>query len=348
MKVIFFTMAYNAQMTIRRTIDSILSQTFQEFDYYILDNASTDDTEKIILEYCEKDERIIPIHVNKNDPPNGGAFFHTIVSATDADYIVWCDADDAYTPDFLENMVTFAEENHLDVAACGYDKIDGCNGEVIKHRALEENLVIYGELFAEKFIQYRGFMSYLWGKLYSIPFLKSKSVTGTIRKERICNDSMWTMGLFQMAERVGIYGKAMYQYYQYPRSLSHMNIEASLNSYCDLWWATKKYLEFYGPISKLNEDFLYAIHLSLVEEMVGNIFSAESETRKKLELLFKVFSDPIWRETLLRDADPMFRNLAAREEYVADIKEKVDVLPEIENYQKQKEQLFEKLELVSA
>ena len=105
MKVIIFTMAYNAQTTIERTIDSILNQTFGEFEYYILDNASTDNTEKIIFDYSRKDERIIPIHVNKNDPPNGGAFFHTIVNATNAKYIVWCDADEAYTPDFLEKMI---------------------------------------------------------------------------------------------------------------------------------------------------------------------------------------------------------------------------------------------------
>ena len=55
MKVIIFTMAYNAQTTIERTIDSILNQTFGEFEYYILDNASTDNTEKIIFDYSRKD-----------------------------------------------------------------------------------------------------------------------------------------------------------------------------------------------------------------------------------------------------------------------------------------------------
>ncbi|MCI8646455.1 MAG: glycosyltransferase family 2 protein, partial [Firmicutes bacterium] len=252
MKVVIFTMAYNAQTTIRRTIESILNQTFHSFEYYILDNASTDDTEEIIVDYSEKDKRIIPIHVNKNDPPNGGAFFHTIIHATNAKYAVWCDADDAYALDFLENMVSFAEENQLDVAACGYDKIDGLTGEVIKHRTLEKNLILCDQSFSDEFIQYRGFVSYLWGKLYSIPFLKKREVTGTIRKERICNDSAWTLGVFKKAKRAGIYGKAMYQYYQYPHSLSHMNIETSLSSYRDLWTATRLYLESYGSISKLN------------------------------------------------------------------------------------------------
>ena len=180
----------------------------------------------------------------------------------------------------------------------------------------------------------------MWGKLYSIPFLKKKSTTYTPKKERICNDSISVLGLFRKAERAGVYGKAMYQYYQYPHSLSHMNIEASLSSYRELWTATKEYLEYYGPISKLNEDFLYAIYLSLVDEEVGNVFGAELDTEKKLELLNEIFSDPVWADTLKRDADPLFRNLAARKEFVSDIKDIVLALPEIERYSRKKQQLF--------
>lgn len=339
-KVIIFTMAYNAQETIGRTITSILNQTFGNFEYYILDNASTDNTEEVIFDYGKKDERIIPLHVNKNDPPNGSAIFNTLVWATNANYIVWCDADDTYTPDFLENMVNFANANKLDIAACGYDKIDGLTGEVVKHRTLEEHLVVYGNLFTEMFIQYRGFVSYLWGKLYSIPFLKAKSTTHTPKKERICNDSIGVLGLFKKANRVGIYGKAMYQYYQYPHSLSHINIEASLSSYRDLWTATKEYLESYGPISKLNEDFLYAIHLSLVDEAIGNVFAADLDTEKKLDLLKQVFSDPVWGDTLRRDANPIFCNLAGRKEFVSSVKNKILNLPEIERFPIEKQCLF--------
>ena len=53
-KVIIFTMAYNAQETIGRTITSILNQTFGNFEYYILDNASTDNTEEVIFDYGKK------------------------------------------------------------------------------------------------------------------------------------------------------------------------------------------------------------------------------------------------------------------------------------------------------
>lgn len=343
-KVIIFTMAYNAQKTIRRTIESIINQTYSNFQYFILDNASTDDTGKVIAEYSEADSRIVPLRVNKNDPPNGGAFFSALVHASDADYIVWCDADDSYKPDFLEKTVRFAKENNLDMVSCGYEKIDGITGEVIKQKESTRNMILYDRLFESEFISYRGYMSYLWGKLYSVPFLRERRITGTVSKEQICNDTNWVMGVFSKAKRVGIYGEPMYEYYQYPRSLSRTNIEASLSSYHDLWVATKEYIEFYGPVSKQNEDFLYAIHLSLVEEAVGNIFEAELDTKKKLELLEKVFSDPVWVETLTRDADPMFHSLANRSKYVAEVKNKLLNLPGTELWQEKTEFVLSLLE----
>jgi glycosyltransferase involved in cell wall biosynthesis len=323
-------MAYNAQNTLSRTIESILKQTREDFEYYILDNGSTDDTEKIIIDYAERDKRIKQLHININDITNGTLIWSTLIYATSAKYIVWCDADDEYTPDFLENMVGFVEENQLDFAACGYEKIDGITNEVIKHRALTENLVLYGDLFTEEFIRYRGFAICVWGKLYSIPFLRKKNLIGTERSYQFCYDSIYAIKAFQNAGRAGIYGKAMYKYYQYPWSISNTTIKDSLTSYRDLWDATKESLEYYGPISKINEDFLYAIHLSIVEEAADKIFMSDLPTDVKLDMFAQIFSDPVWAETLARDADPQFKNLAARGEYVKGVKNKILTLPNLD------------------
>lgn len=323
MKVLVFTMAYNAEKTIERTIDSILGQTFKDFEYYILDNAATDRTGEIIYKYAAIDERVKPIRLNKNDPTNGGALFSLLAEASDADYIVWCDADDTYSPTFLEKMTAFAQENDLDVAACGYDCIDGISGKVLKHRALTDHLIVTGNGFTEQFIQYRGFTSFLWGKLYALPSLRASKGLGTAPVQHVCADSLGSLNFFRKADRIGIYGEAMYQYYQYPRSLSNTGVENCIESYQALWKATRDYLAGYGPISKLNTDFLYAIYLSLADEAAGRIFASELNTDKKLELLCKLFHEPLWAETMAREADPQFRNLAARGEYVQQMKERI-------------------------
>lgn len=347
-KVVIFTKAYNAEKTIGRTIESILKQTYTNFQYYILDNGSTDLTENVICEYCKDDNRIIHLHLNKNDPANGSAFVHMLIYSTDAEYLVLCDADDTYSPDFLENMVGFAQENDLDITACGYDKIDGLTGEVVKHRALDKNLVIYDDLFETEFVDYRGFTIYEWGKLFSIPFMKgAKSRKNIVREPRVCNDSLWILNIFRKAERAGIYGKSMYQYYQYPHALSRMNknIEAHLTSYKDLWLAEKDYLEDFGPLSSRNEDFLYAIYMSLAEEMLGRILTEGMEVDKQLQYLNVMFNDDLWKAMISHKASPEFQNLARRKEFLCEIKSKIEILGEVDGCTETKKKILDSLDV---
>ena len=72
MKAIFFTMAYNVEHTIARTIYSIQSQTCTDWEYYVLDNGSTDCTGDIIKKYASSDSRIKHVSIRQNDPGNGG------------------------------------------------------------------------------------------------------------------------------------------------------------------------------------------------------------------------------------------------------------------------------------
>ena len=326
-KTFFFTMAYNAEQTVARTIRSIQNQTCADWEYYILDNGSTDRTGDIILQYAKADPRIHPVSVRKNDPGNGGAIFSVLVLASGADYLVWCDADDTYSPDFLEKMTRFAQEHHLDIAACGYDSMEGTTNRLLKRRTSPEDLIIHGDGFINKFIQYRGFMGALWGKLYSASFLRSiTNAAGSKQDFLYHGESMWLLTLFADAKRVGIFHESMYQWYQYSNSLSRSNLGNNIKSYPQYWATLKWYLEQYGPISRVNEDFLYAIFMSLAEEGATFIFQADLSAMEKLRLLLELFQQPLWAETLARDADPQFRNLAARGEFVRQMTERVMAL----------------------
>lgn len=99
-----------------------------------------------------------------------------------------------------------------------------------------------------------------------------------------------------------------------------------MESYSGYFAALRWYLEQYGPISKVNEDFLYAIFMSLAEEGTTFIFQADLSALEKLQLLLELFQQPLWAETLARDADPQFRNLAARGEFVRQMTERVMAL----------------------
>ena len=56
-KGIFYTYAYNAEKTIKRTIQSVLAQTHEDFLYYVVDNGSTDHTGEVIQTMAQQDQR---------------------------------------------------------------------------------------------------------------------------------------------------------------------------------------------------------------------------------------------------------------------------------------------------
>lgn len=105
---------YNGEKYLREAIDSILNQTFSDFEFIILNDGSTDKTEDIILSYS--DPRIVYVKNSENiqivNTLNKG------VSLAKGKYIARMDADDISHPDRFEIQYNFME-NNLGVALCG-------------------------------------------------------------------------------------------------------------------------------------------------------------------------------------------------------------------------------------
>jgi|694.fasta_scaffold148551_1 glycosyltransferase involved in cell wall biosynthesis len=89
--------AYNADQYIVEAIESILNQTFTDFEFIIIDDCSTDKTWEIIKEYAKKDKRIIAIKNEKNLKLS--ATLNKGIDICKADYIARMDADDWSYPD---------------------------------------------------------------------------------------------------------------------------------------------------------------------------------------------------------------------------------------------------------
>ena len=100
---------YNRSTVIRRAIDSILAQTFSDFEFIIIDDSSTDDTPKILLEYASREKRIIILRQEKNQ----GLAASRNLGAGKAlgKYITFMDDDDLSLPRRLEKQVAFLDNN---------------------------------------------------------------------------------------------------------------------------------------------------------------------------------------------------------------------------------------------
>ena len=110
---------YNGERFLRASIDSVIAQTYQNWELLILDDCSTDSTPEIAKEYAQKDPRII-YHRNEKNlrlPGNLNKGFSLAKGA----YLTWTSDDNMYRPTALEKLVRALQENpsaHLAFASC--------------------------------------------------------------------------------------------------------------------------------------------------------------------------------------------------------------------------------------
>lgn len=118
---------YNVEKYLRRCIDSILSQTYTDFEAILVDDGSTDESGKICDEYALKDSRIKVIHKK-----NGGvsAARNSGLDVAVGEYVAFCDSDDYLSADYLEVIFNSLKENNADCVVCNYTKVLE-NGEVV-------------------------------------------------------------------------------------------------------------------------------------------------------------------------------------------------------------------------
>lgn len=132
-KISVITPAYNAEKYISQTIESVIGQTFTDWEMIIVDDASKDNTYNIACEFAELDKRIRVI----KQPINLGvaAARNIALDIATGEYIAFLDSDDLWMPDKLKKQYNFMENNKLALTYTMYQKFsdsDKQGGKVIK------------------------------------------------------------------------------------------------------------------------------------------------------------------------------------------------------------------------
>ncbi|MBN1974914.1 MAG: glycosyltransferase [Sedimentisphaerales bacterium] len=95
-----FTSCYNQGNHLSEAIESVLNQTYSDFEYLIYDDGSTDNTWDIIQNYAQKDKRIRPFRIPKS--PNVGVVINQSIKQAKGNVWTWCPSDDVWLPNLLE------------------------------------------------------------------------------------------------------------------------------------------------------------------------------------------------------------------------------------------------------
>ncbi len=131
--VSIITPTYNCGRFIARTIDSVLAQTYINWEMVIVDDCSQDDTKEVVKGYMEKDSRIRYECLESN---SGAAVARTrAMELAEGQYMAFLDSDDIWKPEKLEKQLRFMEDNNINFSCTEYEQIDEDDnklGKVIK------------------------------------------------------------------------------------------------------------------------------------------------------------------------------------------------------------------------
>jgi glycosyltransferase involved in cell wall biosynthesis len=172
---------YNGEKYIREALDSILEQTFKDFELIISDNCSTDKTQEICREYAIKDSRVKYIIQSENI---GVALnFEFVLNAAQAKYFIWAASDDFWSNNWLE-LLHSSVSQYPYTAAFGEIVVVNQFSQTINHIALEQkyNFVGAKHLRRVKFFLYpesMGKANVIYG-MYSTEVLRKINILSYI------------------------------------------------------------------------------------------------------------------------------------------------------------------------
>lgn len=254
MKLSIIVPVYNVEPYLRRCIDSILAQTFTDFELILVDDGSPDNCPAICDEYAEKDPRIVVIHKQNgglSDARNAG------LDIARGEYIGFVDSDDFIHKQTYEIAINAARKYNADIVQwkwVPYSLLSEINGDI--EFASDANVVEIIDLpnIAESYypqICYKVNAS-IWNKLYV------RKIFEKIRfpKGLIYEDYHITLQILDRAQKLVITEEKLYYYYQRTGSIMHEEYSSRCFSACIV---LSKHVDYFLKKSIPNQLF-YAAH----------------------------------------------------------------------------------------
>lgn len=117
------TPTYNCAGFIGQTIESVIAQTYADWEMIVVDDCSADGTEQVVRGYCDRDPRVKYFRLAEN---SGAAVARTkAMEIADGEYMAFLDSDDLWLPEKLEKQLAFMRGKPCSFSCTAYEQIDG-------------------------------------------------------------------------------------------------------------------------------------------------------------------------------------------------------------------------------
>lgn len=223
-KVSIIIPVYNVEKFLKRNIESVINQTYENFEAIYVDDGSTDNSLKILKEYETKDKRIKIIHTKNfgvSHARNAG------INKATGSYITFIDGDDYIDGDYIEYLLALTKTNNSKIGIVLDHHIND-SLEQPKQLSIEvwQNIRIIRDIYLNRI-----YMA-VWNKMYATNFLKQNRI--------LFDESLWyaegmhfNIQCLSHANKVAVGNKKIYHYCSNPASAMRKSFNIS-NENCAL------------------------------------------------------------------------------------------------------------------
>ena len=203
---------YKVEKYLRRCIDSILNQTYENLEVILVDDGSPDNCPSICDDYAKKDSRVVVLHKENgglSDARNAG------MEIAQGEYISFVDSDDYISKEMLFDLYDNLIKSQSEISSCGVKWVKE-DGSLLNTDVVDEDKIFNTEEAMWQLLNSRCIKAHVWNKLYKKEIAKSV----LFEKGKYHEDIQWAYQIIAKTKKVSVINSAYYYYVQRANSIT--------------------------------------------------------------------------------------------------------------------------------
>ena len=245
-KISIIIPVYNVERYLPRCLDSVLAQTFADFELLLIDDGSPDRSPAICDQYAAKDPRIQVFH-----KPNGGVSSarNLGIDHAQGSFIAFIDADDYIEPNFLEEMLNAMNRYNADLVCCGVYEGEKNDGSYAYIRKTDKDKKFTRNEMLIEMLAPDSCGSAPFNKLYKASIIKSNQIRFP-EDMKYWEDSCFVIKYTSHCAQTAYISNVLYHYVANDTSVTHKKLTTNTIDYryIDRLKVNKLYRETMAPL----------------------------------------------------------------------------------------------------
>ena len=275
---------YNAELYLRRTLDSVMNQGLHddEWELILVNDGSTDDSLSICKDYQSRYPSLIKVISQKNSGVSSAR--NVGIKEASGKFIYFMDADDYLMPNGFRYLIDNFLDEEYDILTFSSTTIKDFEGEHLPKGSIKGEIIYDG--YGCEFLKHN-WQTFIWNQFYKLDYIQSNNFS--FQKMTISEDVMFNLEVWSKNPKVRIVSSKIYRYINYnsdgqvTKKRDYKHLRASINSQMHLFsyisGLNVSFKEKYGS------DNMERLFQSIMRSFMSRVLSSDLSRKEFKEII---------------------------------------------------------------